>query len=158
MQWCCKCGVVLWILLCQITKRGQFKDSKWSRHKILTFWGPSTFWPLKWHERYSHKTSNVSVAERSVRRGKKISLLSSYLAPHSPLIIPSLPLRLSSLCVTEKACQRKLTYDLKQKAWASYSIFLYNNTVISNNSMYWFHTFLTKCQKWSAELRQMWNC
>ncbi len=28
---------MLWILPCQIPKSGQFKDSKWSRHKILTF-------------------------------------------------------------------------------------------------------------------------
>jgi hypothetical protein len=28
---------VLWNLPCQITKWGQFKDSKWSRHKIETF-------------------------------------------------------------------------------------------------------------------------
>ncbi len=39
MQQCCKCGVVLWNLPYQITKWGQFKDSKWSRHKIETFWG-----------------------------------------------------------------------------------------------------------------------
>jgi hypothetical protein len=43
MQRCCKCGVVLWILPCQITKCGQFKVSKWSRHKILTFWGAQDF-------------------------------------------------------------------------------------------------------------------
>ncbi len=37
MQRCCKCGGVLWILPCQIIKWVQFKDSKWSRHKIETF-------------------------------------------------------------------------------------------------------------------------
>jgi len=39
MQRCCKWGVVLWIPLCQITKWGQFKDSKWSWHKIKSFLG-----------------------------------------------------------------------------------------------------------------------
>ena len=39
MQLCCKCGSVLCILPCQIIKWVQFKDSKWSRHKIETFRG-----------------------------------------------------------------------------------------------------------------------
>ena len=48
-----KCGVVLWNLLCQITKWGQFKDLKWSLAQNLDFSrGPRLFWPLKWHERY----------------------------------------------------------------------------------------------------------
>ena len=46
-----KCGVVLSNLPCQITKWGQFKDSKWSRHKIETFWGArEIFGHFKWHE------------------------------------------------------------------------------------------------------------
>jgi len=49
MQRCCKCGLVLWILPCQITKCGQFKDSKWSLAQNLDFLrGPRLFWPLKW--------------------------------------------------------------------------------------------------------------
>ena len=43
MQRCCKCGVVLSNQPCQITKWGQFKDSKWSWHKIETFWGAQDF-------------------------------------------------------------------------------------------------------------------
>ncbi len=37
MQLCCKCGLVLWILPCLITKWGQFKDSKWSFAQNLDF-------------------------------------------------------------------------------------------------------------------------
>jgi hypothetical protein len=43
MQRFCKCGVVLLNLPCQITKWSQFKDSKWSRHKIETFRGARFF-------------------------------------------------------------------------------------------------------------------
>ncbi len=49
MQLCCKCGLVLWILPCQITKCGQFKVSKWPLVQNLDFLrGPRLFWPLKW--------------------------------------------------------------------------------------------------------------
>ena len=49
MQLCCKCGLVLWILPCQIIKWVQFKDSKWSLAQNLDFLrGPRLFWPLKW--------------------------------------------------------------------------------------------------------------
>ena len=43
MQRCCKCGVVLSNQPYQITKWGQLKDSKWSRHKIETFRGARDF-------------------------------------------------------------------------------------------------------------------
>ncbi len=58
MQRCCKCGVVLWILPCQITKWGQFKDSKWSLHKIETFWGARDFFPTNFALFFSTKEKN----------------------------------------------------------------------------------------------------
>jgi hypothetical protein len=48
MQLCCKCGLVLWILPCQIPKWRQFKDSKWSLAQNLDFLrGPRLFCPSK---------------------------------------------------------------------------------------------------------------
>ncbi len=47
MQRCCKCGVVLGILPCQITKSGQFKDSKWPLKKSR-FCARDHFESLNW--------------------------------------------------------------------------------------------------------------
>ena len=47
----CKCGGMFGNQPLKITKWGHFKDSKWSRHKIETFWGAQDFFgPIKWHE------------------------------------------------------------------------------------------------------------